>query len=230
MKENITDHYNEIQQNIIAAAEKAGRNPAEVRLIAVSKNFPNESIEKLYNYGQRLFGENKIQELELKRPQLPDDIEWHFIGHLQGNKAVKAIELATYIHSVDSLRLLRRVDMLAGELGKKVNILLEINVSGEETKFGTDSTAAMEIAAEAINCKNVNFCGLMTLAPWGATDEKLHEVFGGLRKLRDKMEETYHVSLPELSMGMSDDYKIAIEEGATMVRVGTAIFGKRSYL
>ncbi len=230
MKENITDHYNEIVQNVITAAEKAGRNPAEVKLIAVSKNFPNESIEKLYDYGQRSFGENKIQELEQKLPQLPDDIEWHFIGHLQGNKAVKAIELATYIHSVDSLRLLRRIEMLAGELGKKVNILLELNISGEETKFGTAPEAAMEIAAEAVTCKNVNFCGLMTMAPWGASEEKLHEVFGGLRKLRDKMEAAYNVKLPELSMGMSDDYKIAIEEGATMVRVGTAIFGKRSYL
>ncbi|MBN2640495.1 MAG: YggS family pyridoxal phosphate-dependent enzyme [Victivallales bacterium] len=230
MDNYLIKQYDEIRQNIVDAARKAGRDPDEVKLIAVSKTFPNEDIETLYQHGHRLFGENKIQELDLKKPQLPDDIQWHFIGHLQGNKAVKAIECATCIHSIDSLRLLGRVDRLAGDMRRKVQIMLELNLSGEETKYGTDVKTAMEIAEEAVKCENLIFSGLMTMAPWGATEKQLHKVFGGLRELRERMEKEFAIKLPELSMGMSDDYKVAIAEGSTLLRIGTAIFGKRNYL
>lgn len=217
----------DVKLRIAQAAAKAGRKSGEVTLVAVSKTFPAEAVQVAYDAGQRVFGENRVQELLNKVPALADDIQWHLIGHLQRNKASNAIKFSQMIEAVDSEKLLLRLDRLAGEAGKNQNIMLEINVSGEESKFGETADAAFKLAATAISAPNLNLAGLMTMAPWGAEECELRNVFSGLRELRNSIEKEFNTSLPELSMGMSSDYEIAIAEGATMVRIGTAIFGKR---
>jgi hypothetical protein len=225
--EYIKENLSEILESIAAAARKAGRDPESVKLIAVSKTFPPEAVQSAYDAGQRRFGENRVQELALKTAALPDDIEWHMIGHLQSNKARLAVENAAYIHAVDSAKLLRKIDRIAGELGRSPKILLEINISGEESKFGADAEFARELLKNALECENISVVGLMTMAPFGASEAELRLVFSSLRKLRDGLQSEFALSLPELSMGMSGDFETAIEEGATMVRIGTSIFGKR---
>jgi pyridoxal phosphate enzyme (YggS family) len=175
-----------------------------------------------------MFGENRVQELSEKVPALSQDIEWHLIGHLQGNKVSKAVELADLIHSVDSEKLLRRIDRIAGELGKRQKILLELNISGEQSKFGETADAAASLVSLALSLPNIDLQGFMTMAPFGAEECELRKVFSTLREFRNNMEKEFNVSLPELSMGMSSDYEYAIAEGATIVRIGTAIFGKRA--
>ena len=219
----------QVREAVASAALKSGRKAADVKLLAVSKTFPDEAVLAAYEAGQRLFGENKVQELELKAPVLPSDIQWHLIGHLQSNKALKAVTLAHSIHSVDSVKLLQRLDRLAGENKCRPDILLELNISGEESKFGAGDKEAMLLASEAVKAPNLSFRGLMTMAPFDVDEKTLRTVFSGLRKLRDLMENEFAVKLPELSMGMSGDYPTAIEEGSTLVRIGTAIFGKRDY-
>jgi len=216
-----------IRERIVSVAEKAGRDPRSVKLIAVSKTFPAEAVRSAYEAGQRLFGENKVQDLALKNTALPEDIEWHMIGHLQSNKAKLAVENADYIHAVDSIKLLKKIDRLAGELGRSPKVLLEVNVSGEESKFGADTETVRELAQAAAQCENITIVGLMTMAPFGVPETELRLVFSSLRKLRDNLQNEFNLKLPELSMGMSGDFEIAIEEGATMVRIGTSIFGKR---
>lgn len=223
----IQENLKEVRGLVAAAAEKAGRDPKSVKLIAVSKTFPSEAVQSAYDVGQRRFGENKVQDLAFKNAALPKDIEWHMIGHLQGNKAKLAVENADYIHAVDSVKLLKRIDRLAGELGRSPKVLLEINISGEESKFGADTESVKDLAKEAANCENITVAGLMTMAPFGVSEMELRFVFSSLRKLRENLEAEFDLDLPELSMGMSGDFEIAIEEGATMVRVGTSIFGKR---
>jgi hypothetical protein len=223
----IQENLRKIRGRIVFAAEKAGRDPQNIKLIAVSKTFPAEAVQSAYDVGQRLFGENKVQDLAFKNAALPKDIEWHMIGHLQSNKAKLAVENADYIHAVDSIKLLKRVDRLAGELGRSPKILLEINVSGEESKFGADAELVKDLAQTAARCENITLVGLMTMAPFGVPEAELRFVFSSLRKLRDDLQNEFGLNLPELSMGMSGDFGIAIEEGATMVRIGTSIFGKR---
>lgn len=219
-----------VQEMVLAAAESAGRVPGSVRLLAVSKTFPAEDILTAYTAGQKEFGENRVQELEQKVPTLPDDIVWHLIGHLQSNKASKAAELADWVHSVDSVKLVNKLSDAAQKYGKTLKILLEVNVSGEESKYGIRSEETLlQVAEAAVAAPAIEWKGLMTMAPAGAGPEELKEVFSGLRKLRDSLETEFSVSLPELSMGMSGDYPEAIAEGATIVRIGTAIFGGRDY-
>jgi len=225
--EYIQKNIVEVRERIISAAQKAGRDPKSVKLIAVSKTFPAEAVQSAYGAEQRLFGENKVQDLALKNAALPKDIEWHMIGHLQSNKAKLAVENADYIHAVDSVKLLKKIDRLAGELGYSPKVLLEINVSGEESKFGANSELVKELAQTASQCGNITIAGLMTMAPFGVPEDELRFVFSSLRKLRDSLQTKFELDLPELSMGMSGDFEIAIEEGATMVRVGTSIFGRR---
>lgn len=229
MSDYLIRQYDEVRESVAVAAAKAGRSPDEVRLIAVSKTFPAADIAALYAHGHRLFGESKIQELETKAVALPADVEWHLIGHLQSNKAAKALQYASCIHTVDGLRLLERLDRLAGESGRTADFLLELNLSGEMTKFGLAADEARRLAAAAAACRHLKFRGLMTMAPYEASEAELHRLFGGLRELRDLMENDCGLKLPELSMGMSGDYRIAVAEGATLVRIGTAIFGKRDY-
>lgn len=212
------------------AAETAGRKPESVRLLAVSKTFPAEDVQKAYAAGQREFGENRVQELEEKVPVLPKDILWHLIGHLQSNKAAKAAELADWIHSVDSLKLVKKLSDAAIRHNKTLKILLEVNVSGEESKYGIRSKEELfQIAETALQSPAIELKGLMTMAPAEVPQAELKKVFSGLRTLRDELEQTFSVNLPELSMGMSGDYPEAIAEGATIVRIGTAIFGGRDY-
>ena len=225
----LTSHYLSVLEDVRREAAAAGRAAGSVRLLAVSKTFPADDIAELYRCGCRVFGENRVPELLEKASALPADIEWHLIGQLQANKVRKAVGCASLIHSVDSVSLLERLERIAGEEGKRPGFLLEVNVSGEASKSGCAPEALDVLAQAAANCRTVVWRGLMTMAPAGASEAVLHEVFGGLRQLRDELAVKYGVTLPELSMGMSGDWRIAVREGATIVRIGTAIFGNRNY-
>ncbi len=224
----IRNHLETVRARIAEAAKQAGRDPASVRLLAVSKTFPLADILDAFGAGQLEFGENRVQELETKVPGSDPRMVWHLIGHLQSNKAEKAVELADCIHSVDSVRLLNKIDAAARKHGKIQDLLLEVNVSGEESKFGLSGYDALRVTAEqALALPAVRLLGLMTMAPLNADKAVLHATFGGLREFRDRLEQEFSIRLPELSMGMSSDYPEAIAEGATIVRIGTAIFGGR---
>lgn len=229
MSDSLKEHLYAVREQIAEAAKKAGRDPASVKLLAVSKTFPAEDILKVFHCGQIEFGENRVQELETKVPVLPEEISWHLIGHLQSNKADKAVALAEFIHSVDSVKLLQKIETAAEKRDKIQKILLEVNVSGEESKYGISGYDALRSVAEAaVKLEHVKLFGLMTMAPLGADSSVLHATFGGLRKFRDDLQKEFGIQLPELSMGMSGDFAAAIEEGATIVRIGTAIFGGRT--
>ena len=223
----IFEQLERVKLRISQAVSKAGRKPEKIDLVAVSKTFPVEAILVAYQAGQRVFGENRVQELASKVSLLPDDIQWHLIGHLQRNKVADAVKFSDTIEAVDSEKLLRRIDRLAGEAGKIQKIMLEINISEEKSKFGETADAAFQLSENALNLSNIKLLGLMTMAPFGADVCELRRIFSGLRELRNNIEKQFDASLPELSMGMSSDYEIAIEEGATIVRIGSAIFGAR---
>lgn len=224
----VKDQLEEIKLRISQTADSCGRKSQEVTLAAVSKTFPAEAVLAAYQAGHRIFAENRVQELAEKHSLLPPDIEWHLIGHLQSNKVAKAIDISDYIHSIDSELLLERVDKISSENGKKQKILLEVNISGEDSKFGLNENSAMECAEKTCSLHNIQFSGLMTMAPYGAQESELRRIFSSLRTLRDKIENSLSIRIPELSMGMSGDYEAAIREGATILRIGTAIFGKRT--
>jgi pyridoxal phosphate enzyme (YggS family) len=225
---HIAENLARIRERMAAAAARAGRDPTSVRLVAVSKTYPAEAVRAAYDAGHNLFGENRVQELLEKAPALPATLEWHLIGHLQGNKAAKAVTHAACIQAVDSAALLHRLDRLAGEASKRLPVLLEINISGEDTKFGLRDDDAIRACAEAaLSCANLAWQGLMTMAPFDAPEAELRRTFAGLRELRDRLARDLATPLPELSMGMSGDFEAAIAEGATLVRIGTAIFGTR---
>lgn len=223
----VVEHYREVRAAIDAVACEAHRDPEEIRLLAVSKTFPAEAIRELYDAGVRIFGENRVPELEAKAAVLPDDIEWHFIGRLQSNKARKTVRLARLIHSVDSPALLERLDRVAGEEGVRPGILLEVNVSGEESKAGMSPAGLEAFARQAAACENLDFRGLMTMAPFDAEPVRIAAIFEMLQLLRDELELKLDRKLPELSMGMSGDFEIAVRHGSTIVRIGTRIFGAR---
>ena len=227
--ETIREHLASVRERIAAAEAAAGRPAGSVRLLAVSKTFPaGDSAEALAS-GQTCFGENRVQKLASKVPALPDSIEWHLIGSLQSNKAAKAAALAQWIHSVDSEKLVRKISAAADALGKTVNILFEVN-SGEDNKTGFRSDDELRASLEAaLALPGIEVRGLMTMAPLGSGEPELHRVFASLRTRRDALEQEFGVRLPELSMGMSGDFREAIAEGATIVRIGTAIFGGRAY-
>ena len=226
----LSDQLANVLNAVNETAAAAGREPGEVKLLAVSKTFPASDVLEAYQAGQREFGENRVQELEQKVPVLPGDIVWHLIGHLQSNKAAKAAELADWVHSVDSVKLVNKLSDAAQKAGKTLKILLEVNVSGEESKYGIRSAEELyQVAEAAVSAPAIEWKGLMTMAPADAQGEELKAVFSGLRRMRDELEQKYSVKLPELSMGMSGDYPAAIAEGATIVRIGTAIFGGRDY-
>jgi pyridoxal phosphate enzyme (YggS family) len=210
-----------IQARIAAAAQRAGRPASDVQLVAVSKTVPPEVVEEALAAGQTLFGENKIQEAKAKIPVVSGRAHWHMLGHLQSNKARDAVALFELIHSVDSVKLAVELDKWAERAGKTQAILLEVNVSGEASKFGL-KPGDVPGALEQINAlSRLEVHGLMTMAPFAEEAEKARPFFRQLRELRDRL------GLPHLSMGMSHDFEVAVEEGATLVRVGTAIFGER---
>lgn len=225
----IKTQLEEVRERIEAACLKAGRSSSEVTLIAVSKTKPISMLKEAYDCGARDFGENKVQELISKKPELPEDIRWHMIGHLQRNKVSQVIGKAVLIHSVDSLRLAQQIETEAARKGLEADILLEVNVAREESKYGF----MMEEVGEAImlikNFSHVHIKGLMTIAPFVENPEENREIF---KKLFDfavdiGSKNIDNVTMDVLSMGMTGDYEVAIEEGATMVRVGTGIFGAR---
>jgi PLP dependent protein len=231
---SIAENVAEVRQRIAAAARRVGRDPAEITLMAVSKTFPAQSIRETYDAGLRVFGENRVQEFSGKSAELADlkDAEWHMIGHLQSNKAAAAAELFTAVDSVDSLKLADKLNASAEKLGKKLRVLIEINVGGETAKSGLapDSAQLEDLLVAAPKLEHIELCGLMTVPPFAEDVELARPYFRKLRELRDHIAARHlpGISMDTLSMGMSHDFEVAIEEGSTCVRVGTAIFGERT--
>ncbi len=216
-----------LRERMAAACERAGREPDDVRLVAVSKTYPPEMVEAAVRGGCDCFGESRVYEALPKIEACPGNLEWHFIGHLQRNKVQQVVPAFALIHAVDSLRLLERIEAVAEVVGRRAAICLEVNVSGEASKFGL---APVEVPAvlEAINgMPHVDVRGVMTMAPFSPDAEAARPVFRRLRECRDRWAEQSGFALDTLSMGMSNDFEVAIEEGATLVRVGTGLFGKR---
>ena len=227
----LTENYDLVQKKIDAACEKAGRNRGDVTLIAVSKTKPVSMLEEIYAEGIRTFGENKVQELTEKYDQLPADIKWHMIGHLQRNKVKYIVDKVSLIHSVDSYRLAEEINIQAKKHQVTVPILIEVNVAGEDTKFGVRPEETLQLVEEIASLENVRIQGLMTIAPFVEDPEENRVHFRRLKQLSVDIDSKNidNVHMEILSMGMTNDYMVAIEEGATMVRVGTGIFGARNY-
>lgn len=224
---DIARNLDRIRERIARAAESAGRRQEDIQLVAVSKTHPPETIRKAIHAGQAAFGENRVQDALPKIDALPPETVWHFIGHLQSNKVRKALGRFALFHGVDNLDLARHMDRIAGELGLEARILLEVNVSGEESKFGF-APETLPAALEAlIALPRLRIEGLMTMAPYAENPESARPHFARLRELRDALARTAGLPLPQLSMGMSGDFEQGITEGATIVRVGSAIFGER---
>lgn len=219
----------EIQNQIDRSCKKASRNKADVSLIAVSKTKPVEDISLLYEKGQRTFGENKLQELEEKSPALPSDIEWHFIGRIQRNKIRKILSLSEWVHSVDSVKVLDAVNRIAGEEGHHPKVFLQVNIDEEDSKGGFLSEEIEDAVEKALSLTHLELVGLMCIPSPSDNQEETRASFRKIASLRDQIEQSHQASLPYLSMGMSGDYEIAIEEGATHIRVGSALFGARTY-
>jgi pyridoxal phosphate enzyme (YggS family) len=230
IRARVTANLMAARARIASAAMRAGRSPDDVRLIAVSKTFDADHVRAAYDAGQRDFGENKVQEALAKRDATADlDITWHLIGHLQSNKARKTGGAFAWIHSVDSVDLLQRIDRAARETDSRPRLLIQVDLAGEATKFGAPVEAVRPILDAATRCEAAVVSGLMLLPPWSDDPEASRPWFRRLRDLRDTLvaEGRPPASLSELSMGMSHDCEVAVEEGATMVRIGTAIFGAR---
>ncbi|AHI05118.1 hypothetical protein BDW_03050 [Bdellovibrio bacteriovorus W] len=229
--ENIHQSYKKVLSDIQASCISAQRDPNDVKLMLVSKTVPTEIIQASFDWGHRLFGENKIQELvQKKKDMAPTPIDFHFIGHLQTNKVKECIRYASAIDSVDRMNLVEELDRRLQAEGKSMDILVQVNTSGEESKYGVAPELAMELVRQISKYDTLNIKGLMTLALFSSEAEKVRHCFKVLRELRDniKNEGIPRVAMDELSMGMSSDYKIAIEEGSTILRVGTAIYGARA--
>jgi pyridoxal phosphate enzyme (YggS family) len=226
---DIQDNLAEIRSRIESACQRAGRPPSSVELVAVSKTFPAESIREAFDAGQLHFGESKLQEAESKIDLLPSSVHWHFIGRIQRNKLRRILSRFEIIHAVDSTRLALQADDIACELGIFPKVFLQVNVGGEETKGGFELEALRAEMEGLLSMKRLDVIGLMCIPPAGPDAESSRGWFAMLRELRDQLEQESGVKLPSLSMGMSGDFEVAIEEGATHVRVGSSIFGKRTY-
>lgn len=227
LKENLQ----RVEENINAACKKAGRDRSEVTLISVSKTKPVEMLKEAYDLGVRVFGENKVQELEVKIPEFGDDVSWHMIGHLQRNKVKYIVGKVSLIHSVDSLRLAEEIQKESEKKNVTTDILIEVNVAEEESKFGVTVEETENLIRDIAKLPNVHIRGLMTIAPYVVDSEENRWIF---RKIKDlsvdiAAKNIDNVDMDILSMGMTGDYSVAIEEGATLVRVGTGIFGERIY-
>jgi len=228
----IADNLHAVRARIEAAARRAGRDPDDITLIAVSKTFDADHVRAAFEAGQREFGENKVQEAEQKAAATADlaGARWHLIGHLQSNKAKKAAAIFSAVHSVDSVDLVRRLDAAAAEQGAAPELLVQVDLAGEATKFGAGEAESEAVARAALAATAARLVGLMILPPWNENQEETRPWFVRLRQLRERLISVGipAASLRHLSMGMSHDFEAAIEEGATMVRVGTAIFGHRA--
>jgi hypothetical protein len=227
IKENVA----QVRERTAAACRRRGRRPDDVKLVAISKTFPPECIRAAYEAGLRDFGENRVQEAAAKRPALSDlSITWHMVGHLQTNKARAARELFHWVHSVDSFRLAQKLDQAPSSGGDRLPVLLEVNLGGEDSKAGVGESEIIQLAEQISQLATLEVRGLMVIPPFFDDPEQVRPYFRRLRELAEEIDakNIANVSMRELSMGMSHDFQVAIEEGATIIRVGTAIFGARS--
>lgn len=230
---SVCDNIEQVQKRIIDAANKCGRNPSDIKLIAVTKTKPVEALKEAYRCGMTDFGENRPQELAAKYPEFADtEVKWHLIGQLQKNKVKYIIDKTELIHSVDSFELALEINKRAAAVGKVQNILIQINVSGEESKSGISPSAAEDLCRKISELKNIKIKGLMTISVRGYDYEQNKKVFLCLGQLAEQLKRAKidNAEFDELSMGMTNDFEAAIEAGSTMIRVGTAIFGKRDYM
>ena len=225
---DIAENLERVRKQIVAASKKSGRNVDDLELIAISKTHDAVKVREAIEAGQTLFGESRVQEARVKIPELPSNLRWHFVGHLQKNKIRHALPLFELIHSVDSLALARDINRIAEEDGLHPRIFLEVNVAGEGSKFGFTPEKLREDLENLLALPRLSILGLMTIPPIADEAEASRKYFVELRELRDRLQTEFHVDLAQLSMGMTQDFAIAVEEGATLVRVGTAIFGERS--
>ena len=225
---SIAENLEPVRAQIAEAATKAGRSMDDVDLVAISKTHEAEKVREAIEAGQSLFGESRVQEARVKIPELPSNIRWHFVGHLQKNKIRHALPLFELIHSVDSLALAQDINRIAEEEGLHPRVLLEANVAGEGSKFGFRPEKIFSEMESLLELPRLSILGLMTIPPIAEEAEASRKYFVGLRELRDRLQTEFKVDLAQLSMGMTQDYAVAVEEGATLVRVGTAIFGERS--
>jgi pyridoxal phosphate enzyme (YggS family) len=223
----VADALSAVRRTIAEAAARVGRDPADIELLAVSKTHAPEAVREAMEAGQVLFGESRVQEARAKIPLLPSRARWHFIGHLQKNKIRHALPLFELFHSIDSLEIARDVDRVACEVGLFPRVLLEVNVAGESSKFGFAPDKLRAELEELLALERLQIEGLMTIPPFAPAAEASRPHFAALRQLRDVLGAEFGVSFPRLSMGMSTDFAVAVEEGATLLRVGTAIFGSR---
>jgi len=225
---SIAENLERVRDQIAQAAAKSGRSANDVELVAITKTHAAEKVHEAIQAGQSLFGESRVQEARSKIPELPSAIRWHFVGHLQKNKIRHALPLFEMIHSIDSLALAQEVNRIAEEEGMHPRVLVEANVAGEGGKFGFAPDKLREQMEELLALPRLSVLGLMTIPPLSEEQEASRKYFVQLRELRDRLQTEFRVDLAQLSMGMTQDYAVAVEEGATLVRVGTAIFGERS--
>jgi pyridoxal phosphate enzyme (YggS family) len=224
----ISQNLEQVREQIAHAAANSGRAPDEIELVAITKTHPAERVREAIEAGQTLFGESRVQEARVKIPELPSNIHWHFVGHLQKNKIRQALPLFELIHSLDSLALAQEINRIAEGEGLHPRVLLEVNVAGEGNKFGFSPDKLREQMEELLALPRLSILGLMTIPPLAEEAEASRKYFVRLRELRDRLQTAFRVDLAQLSMGMTQDFPIAVEEGATLVRVGTAIFGERT--
>lgn len=227
----LKENYEAVKKNVEEACKRAGRNPEEVTIIAVSKTKPLSNVVELQEHGVMEFGENKVQELCSKYEEIETPVHWHLIGHLQTNKVKYIVDKVALIHSVDSLKLAKQISKEAGKKEVNVPILIQVNVANEDTKFGLDTEEVVSLVEEVSKLPNIQIKGLMTIAPFVENPEDNRKYFRELKQLFIDIanKKIDNVAMEILSMGMTNDYEVAIEEGATMVRVGTGIFGARDY-
>jgi pyridoxal phosphate enzyme (YggS family) len=225
---SIAKDLERVREQIVQAAARAGRVAEEIELVAITKTHLAEKVREAIEAGQILFGESRVQEARAKIPGLPSNLRWHFVGHLQKNKIRHALPLFEMIHSVDSLGLAQEINRIAEEQGMHPRVLLEVNVAGEGSKFGFKSETLRAEMESLLALPRLSILGLMTIPPLAKEAEASRKYFVQLRELRERLQTEFHVDLAQLSMGMTNDYSVAVEEGATLVRVGTAIFGERA--
>ena len=225
---SIAENLGRVREQIANAAKKSGRSNLDVDLVAISKTHDAAKVREAIEAGQKLFGESKVQEARVKIPELPSNVRWHFVGHLQKNKIRHALPLFELIHGVDSLALAQEMNRIAEEDGLHPRVLLEVNVAGEGSKFGFAPEKLRAEMESLLVLPRLSILGLMTIPPIAEEAEASRKYFVELRELRDRLQTEFKVDLAQLSMGMTQDYTVAVEEGATLVRVGTAIFGERA--
>jgi len=222
----IENQFNKILSQFKVSCEEAGRPVESVQLLPVTKRQPLEKLQTLYSLGLKAFGENRVQEMLEKAALLPEDIQWHMIGHLQKNKVRQVVSCASFIHAVDSIELMQRIDRISAESGKVMKIFLQVNISGEASKSGMDVAELDNVVEASTELEHIELIGLMTMPPLHASDLEVTSIFAKLKNLRDRLQEQCP-GLKELSMGMSNDFHLAIAQGATVVRIGSLLLGER---